>query len=96
MALAGDPAARGLIADLGRWIGSGAASLAAVLDPELVLVGGGVSQAGDLLLEPAREAFEEGMTGRRFRPYGRLEFAGLLDDAGVVGAATLAQDEALR
>lgn len=95
-ALEGDPASVALIADLGRWIGSGAASLAAVLDPELVLIGGGVSRAGDLLLLPAREAFEEGITGRGFRPHGRLEFAGLLDDAGVVGAAALAREEGLR
>ena len=95
-ALEGDPASIALLADLGRWIGAGAASLAAVLDPELVLIGGGVSRAGDLLLLPAREAFEEGITGRGFRPHGRLEFAGLLDDAGVVGAAALAREEGRR
>lgn len=95
-ALEGDSASIDLIADLGRWIGAGAASLTAVLDPELILIGGGVSQAGDLLLLPAREAFEEGITGRGFRPYARMEFAELLDDAGVVGAAALAREEGLR
>ncbi|WP_040160645.1 ROK family glucokinase [Mobilicoccus massiliensis] len=91
-----DPASIGLIAELGRWIGAGAASLTAVLDPEIILIGGGVSTAGDLLLEPAREAFAENITGRGFRPYGTMLFAGLLDDAGVMGAAALAREAGRR
>ncbi|GMA39815.1 ROK family glucokinase [Mobilicoccus caccae] len=91
-AMQGDPAAVGLLAELGRWLGEGVASLAAILDPEVVLIGGGVSQAGALLLDPAREAFTEHLTGRGFRPQARLLLAELLDDAGVVGAAALARD----
>ena len=44
-------------AELGRWLGEGIASLAAVLDPAVVVIGGGVSEAGDLLLDPIRDAF---------------------------------------
>jgi len=53
----GDPAAVELLADLGRWIGEGAASVTAILDPELIVLGGGVADAGALLLDPARAAF---------------------------------------
>ena len=42
-------------AELGRWLGEGIASLAAVLDPAVVVIGGGVSEAGDLLLDPIRD-----------------------------------------
>ncbi|WP_430501926.1 ROK family protein, partial [Escherichia coli] len=41
-----------LIADIGIWLGRGMANLAAALDPDLFVIGGGVSAAGDLLLEP--------------------------------------------
>ena len=66
-ALQGEPTAIELIADVGTWLGQGIANLAAALDPELVVIGGGVSAAGDLLLEPARHAFSRTLTGRGFR-----------------------------
>ena len=53
----GDPFAVAQLAELGRWLGEGIASLAAVLDPGVVVIGGGVSEAGDLLLDPIREHF---------------------------------------
>jgi len=56
-ARAGDTFAIEQLADLGRWLGEGIASLTAVLDPAVVVVGGGVSAADDLLLEPTRAAF---------------------------------------
>ncbi len=46
------------LARSGRWLGEGIASLTAVLDPAVVVIGGGVSEAGDLLLDPVRAAFE--------------------------------------
>ena len=86
----GDPAAVELLEDLGRWLGEGLASLAAVLDPAVVVVGGGVAAAGDLLLQPARAAFGRHLTGRGHRPVAPLVPALLGNDAGVVGAADLA------
>lgn len=86
----GDPAAVELLEDLGRWLGEGLASLAAVLDPAVIVVGGGVAGAGDLLLEPARAAFGRHLTGRGYRPAPPLVPALLGNDAGVVGAADLA------
>ena len=89
----GDPAAAELIHELGVWIGEGAASLAAILDPAAIVIGGGVSAAGDLLLEPARRAFHRNLTGRGYRPWPEMVLASLGNDAGVIGAASVMLDE---
>jgi glucokinase len=86
----GDPAAVELLADLGAWIGEGLASVAAILDPELIVVGGGVSEAGSLLIDPALAAFRRQLTGRGHRPEARFTLASLGNDAGMIGAADLA------
>lgn len=86
----GDPAAVELMADLGEWIGEGVASVAAILDPELVVLGGGVSEAGSLLIDPALAAFRRQLTGRGHRPEARFALASLGNDAGMIGAADLA------
>jgi glucokinase len=91
-ARAGDAAAVELLADLGRWLGEGAASVAAILDPELIVIGGGVSEAGDLLLDPARAAFRRQLTGRGHRPEAAFALATLGNDAGTIGAAALAAE----
>ena len=90
-AQAGDPLAIELLADLGRWIGEGSASVAALLDPALIVIGGGVGAAGDLLLAPARHAFTEQLPALGYRPQARLELAAMGNDAGIVGAADLAR-----
>ena len=89
-AVEGDPAAVELLADLGVWIGEGVASVAAILDPELVVLGGGVSEAGVLLIDPALAAFRRQLTGRGHRPEARFALAKLGNDAGMIGAADLA------
>ena len=81
---------------MGRWLGRGLANLAAVLDPTVFVIGGGVSEAGDLLLGPARQAFGESLTGRGFRPAADILPAELGPQAGLVGAADLARLEAAR
>ncbi|HEX3003768.1 MAG TPA: ROK family glucokinase [Angustibacter sp.] len=90
----GDPAAAELFEDVGRWLGVGLANLAAAFDPALFVIGGGVSEAGELLLAPAREAFRRQLTGRGFRPEARIVRAELGNDAGLIGAADLARDHA--
>ena len=92
VAQAGDPAAVELLADLGRWLGEGVASIAAVLDPELVVVGGGVVAAGELLLGPARAAYGRQLSGRGHRPVAQIVPAALGNDAGMIGAAALAAE----
>ena len=56
------------------------------------MIGGGVSEAGDLLLKPARAAFEPALTGRGHRPFAEIRIAQLGNDAGIVGAADLARE----
>lgn len=92
----GDPAAVELLAEVGGWLGVGLANLAAALDPGTFVVGGGVCEAGDLLLEPARQAFGRQLTGRGFRPAARLRVAELGPLAGVVGMADLARHATTR
>lgn len=93
LARQGDPASRALLADLGRWLGIGTAALAAVLDPGTVVLGGGLSSAGELVLTPMEEAYRSHLTGRGRRPTARFAVAGLQNDAGLIGAATLAARE---
>ncbi len=87
----GDEEAIGWISDVGDWLGVGMANLAAALDPGVLVIGGGLSEAGDLLLEPARAAFSRTLTGRGYRPEAPIVAAGLGPDAGLIGAADLAR-----
>ncbi|WNB84460.1 ROK family glucokinase [Cellulomonas sp. ATA003] len=87
----GDPLAVSLLARLGHWIGAGSASVAALLDPALVVIGGGVAAAGDLLLEPARQSFAAQLSARGHRPEATLALASMGNEAGIVGAADLAR-----
>lgn len=90
----GDPAALELVADAGGWLGQGIADLAAILDPAMVVVGGGVSEVGDLLLDPARQRYSAVLSGRGFRPELVIRAAELGAAAGLVGAADLARRSA--
>jgi glucokinase len=90
-ARAGDIVARGAFAEVGRWLGIGVANLVAALDPALVIIGGGVSAAGDLLLEPARAALAAGLVAADHRVVPPLVPAALGPDAGMIGAADLAR-----
>ena len=89
----GDDAATGILAEVGRRLGQGIAGLVNVLDPQVVVVGGGAIVAGDLLLDPARAAFLDAVEGPEFRPRVPIVPAELGNDAGAVGAATLALEE---
>jgi glucokinase len=91
LALAGDPASRELLLEVGEWLGLGLANLAAALDPGLFVIGGGLCSAGDLLVEPARKAFARNLTGRGFRPAAGIELAALGPNAGLIGAADLSR-----
>lgn len=88
-ALAGDPIAREAFARVGTWLGRGLADLAAVLDPEVFVIGGGVSESGDLLLASARSTLTEKLIGQQNRPAPLVRAAELANSAGIVGAADL-------
>ncbi|GAB7187800.1 ROK family glucokinase [Kitasatospora sp. Ki12] len=92
----GDPTAIELLYEVGTWLGVGIANLAAGLDPGRFVIGGGVSEAGDLLLGPARDTFRRTLTGRGFRPEAAIVHAALGNEAGLVGAADLARQVARR
>jgi glucokinase len=88
----GDPAAQAVLAEAGTWLGRGAANLIMVLDPEVVVVGGAVVEAGEWLLDPARQAIASHVSGSAHRaptPVVEAEFGRL---AGAVGAAFAARD----
>jgi len=89
--VAGDPGATQALRELGGWIGQACASLSAVLDPQLFVIGGGVAVAGDLLLDPIREAYVANLPARGYHPEPEFTIAQLVNDAGVVGAADLAR-----
>ena len=91
-AKAGDPMAIRVLATVGRRLGEGIAGLANVLDPDVVVLGGGAVGAGELLIGPARVAFEESVEAARHRPPTRLLVAQLGPMAGAIGAAALALD----
>ena len=88
----GDPVALGALEEIGRWLGQGLADLAAVLDPGCFVIGGGVSEAGELLLSSARRGYVTGLTGSGSRPHASVRQALLGNEAGLVGAADLARN----
>jgi glucokinase len=90
-AYAGDPVALGAYGEVGRWLGTGVAGVVAALDPERVIIGGGVSAGGELLLGPARTTLAATLVGRNHRPLPDLVPAQLGADAGLVGAAQMAR-----
>ncbi len=92
----GDPLSIELLAEMGTWLGVGLAGLAAAFDPGCILIGGGVSTAGDLLLAPTKAAFSRTLTGRGHRTEPVIRLAALGPDAGFVGAADMARSAARR
>jgi glucokinase len=90
-ARAGDPAALEAFEQVGYWLGGGLADLVQIVDPQVLVVGGGVIDAGDLLLAPARAAYHATLAQRGRLPVGEVRAALLGNAAGVVGAADLAR-----
>lgn len=89
--LAGDSGARALIEDLGQYLGEAMGSITAALDPEVYVIGGGLSEAGELVLEPIRRSFEAEVPANGFRPVAKVVGATFSNQAGVIGAADLAR-----
>jgi glucokinase len=88
----GDEAALECFRIVGTWLGRGIADLAAILDPGVFIIAGGVSQAGDLIRKPAWQAYLSRLTGRTHRQTADLRIGQLGgDEAGVIGAGDLAR-----
>ncbi len=86
-----DPVALAAFDYLAGWLGQGIADLTSLLDPACFIIGGGVSEAGDLLLGPTRRAFSAALSGGGTRPSPQIRLAKLGNAAGLVGAADLAR-----
>ena len=87
----GDPVALAAFNTTGQWLGAGIAALSVVLDPACVVIGGGVIDAGEILLAPTRKALERTMPFAGKHPYPRIIAAELGNEAGLVGVADLAR-----
>ncbi|HXW43796.1 MAG TPA: ROK family glucokinase [Streptosporangiaceae bacterium] len=87
----GDAGALSCFEIIGSWLGHGLADLAAIIDPGCFVIGGGVSDAGEILLGPARTAYHNSLTGRSHREFAEVRLARLGPDAGLIGASSLAR-----
>jgi glucokinase len=87
----GDPAAVDCFDEIGRWLGQGLAELASMFDPGCFVIGGGVAEAGELLLAAGRETYAAVLPGRGHRPLAEIVQAELGSHAGLIGAADLAR-----
>jgi glucokinase len=88
----GDALALEIFQTLGDYLGVGIASLAIVLNPQAVVIGGGVIDAGDILLNPIRESVKRYMPYAGVHPYPEIIAAQLGNEAGLVGVADLARN----
>ena len=91
LAQAGDPTSIDVLTTIGSRIGVALSGLANIFDPDVIVIGGGVMAAGELLLGPARAEF----AARTLTPQNEtpIRAAALGPDAGMIGAAILARDE---
>ncbi|HEX2299957.1 MAG TPA: ROK family protein, partial [Pseudonocardiaceae bacterium] len=87
----GDAVALEAMAELARWLGEGLALVADIYDPEVVVIGGGVSETAPLFLDEAREYYAARVTGSGYRTLARVRTAQLGAEAGMVGAALQAR-----
>ena len=88
LAKAGDPDCMALFDDYVYHLCVGLSNLVNVYDPEVIALGGGVSHAGEFLLNAVRAKLPE-MIFYKDMPYARVELARLTNDAGIIGAAML-------
>ncbi|MHA6759317.1 ROK family glucokinase [Streptacidiphilus sp. PAMC 29251] len=87
----GDPLALEVYDELADWLGRGMSDLASLFDPAVFVLGGGVSDSGNLLLDPVAKAFEKHLIGGVHRPRAEVVLASLGSAAGISGAADLAR-----
>jgi glucokinase len=88
----GDPGATAVMASFAWWLALGLANLANIFDPATIVIGGGLVEAGRILLEPVRNAFASLVEAVDYRPTIDIVAARLGEHAGAVGAALLARE----
>jgi glucokinase len=89
----GDEGALAVVDDWAWWVALGLVNLSNLLDPHVILMGGGLATAADLVLEPIRVHFGELLYAPSHRPHPRLEMTSLGEHSGAIGAALLASAE---
>lgn len=92
----GDPGALAVIETFAEWVALGLGNVVAALDCSLVVIGGGLVEAGDLLLDPVRAVFRSHLMAPDERPDVRIVAAHLGEQAGAIGAALLGGRDAGR
>ncbi|MEV4759146.1 ROK family glucokinase [Micromonospora sp. NPDC049559] len=90
-AKSGDPVSTEAFAQLGKWLGMGLADMVQILDPQVLVIGGGVVDAGDLLLGPTQRSYVDALAQRGRLPVAEVRPAELGNTAGMIGAADLAR-----
>lgn len=90
-ARSGDATGVAVVNDFGMWLGEGLAIVADILDPELIVIGGGVSDDADLYLDVSKQRMTERIVGAGYRPLAAVSTAKLGADAGMIGVADLAR-----
>lgn len=90
-AQSGDAIALAGFNEIGEWLGYAISGLASIIDPETVVIGGGVIEAGDLLLDPIRASVKNHSPMRTSHEMPAIVAAKLGNDAGIVGVADLAR-----
>jgi glucokinase len=91
----GDPEALEVLGQFAWWVALGVANLVNILDSEIVVIGGGLVEAGRLVINPTRDAYRELVYGGDRRPDVPIRIAELGERAGAIGAALLAAERAL-
>lgn len=87
-----DPGALSVVRTAADFLAQAMGTIQAVLDPQVYVIGGGLSEAGDLILDPIREALGANLPARGFRPEPKIVAAQFTNQAGVIGAADLARE----
>lgn len=90
--LEGDPGALSIVRTAADYLAQAMGTIQAVLDPQVYVIGGGLSEAGDIILDPIREALSQNLPAKGFRPEPKIVAAQFTNQAGVIGAADLARE----
>lgn len=91
----GDAAALAVLDDFSKWLATGMATLIAFLDPQLIVVGGGLAEDSDLYLETTKKYLDNVIFGNANRPPVEVAVATLGERAGAVGAAMLVHGDSI-
>lgn len=87
-----DPGATSVVRTAADYLAQAMGTIVAVLDPQVFVIGGGLSEAGDLILDPIRDALSANLPARGYRPEPKIVAAAFSNHAGVIGAADLARE----